>query len=272
MSWGGAAVWVALGVIALVAAWKTGWFRAASYRGARDPGGARWGGWLLMALGVFVAQAVGASAATALAPGADGLTAGALMAFGGMLGALLAVSGLRALGPAGARPTAASGLRAAPRDLWVGALVCAGAVPLVSVAGIVSQAVARAAGHETAEVSHTTLGLLLENDSAAAFWMTAAAVVIAAPIAEELLFRGLLQTGLREAGLGPVWGTVAASLAFLVVHATVLDGAMMPALFVLSVVLGLSYERMGRLGTPVVAHACFNAFNLWASGAAGGAA
>ena len=270
--WLGTALWAALAAVSLLAARRTGWFRAASYRGSRDASGAGWGGWLMMALGVFVAQAVGASAALGLAPGADDLTAGALQTGGGMLGAVIAVAAWRALAPAGARPTASSGLRAAPRDLWVGALVCAGAIPLVSVAGITSQAIARAVGRESAEVAHATLGLLLENDSAAAFLMTAAAVVIAAPIAEELLFRGMLQTGLREAGLGPVWGAVGASLAFLAVHVTVLDGAMMPALFVLSVVLGLSYERTGRLGTPVVAHACFNAFNLWASGAAGGAA
>ncbi len=84
--------------------------------------------------------------------------------------------------------------------------------------------------------------------------------VVLAPIAEEMFFRGLLQTLVRKY-LGNPWLAVAlASAAFAAVHRPIQD---IPAIFALSVVLGYNYERCGRLYASILLHALFNAANIW---------
>lgn len=82
------------------------------------------------------------------------------------------------------------------------------------------------------------------------------AAVVLAPLAEEIFFRGLLQSMLRRY-LGHAWGGILITSAFFaIVHVPHYDT--MPALFVLSVVLGYNYERCGRLYAPILIHVIFN--------------
>ncbi|MCC7646043.1 MULTISPECIES: CPBP family intramembrane glutamic endopeptidase [unclassified Janthinobacterium] len=78
--------------------------------------------------------------------------------------------------------------------------------------------------------------------------------VLAAPLCEEFIFRGLLQGGLRRSL--PAWQavTVAAAL-FAVMHP---PAAMLPA-FVLGLCTGYAYERSGALLAPMLVHAGYNA-------------
>jgi hypothetical protein len=81
--------------------------------------------------------------------------------------------------------------------------------------------------------------------------------VVLAPLAEEVFFRGLVQSMLRRY-LNSAWLSVAiASAFFAVVH--VPQWKDMPALFVLAVALGYNYERCGRLYPSILMHAVFNA-------------
>jgi len=80
--------------------------------------------------------------------------------------------------------------------------------------------------------------------------------VVLAPLAEELFFRGMLQSMLRRV-IGRPWpAVVITSAAFAAVHFSTLQD--IPALFVLSLVLGYNYERTGRLTAAVAIHALFN--------------
>jgi len=260
------AIWAALAVVALAAAKRAGWFRASSYRGTRESAGVEWLGWLGLAFGAFLAQVLGAAALAGVAMGPGGgasdLTASSLATIGGALGV-----GAAAVIAVAARPALRrAGLRARERDLWVGTLVFAGAIPLVTLAATFGATAAAAMGAAPDPLGHETLRLLRDGAPAGVVALTVVAVTVAAPVAEEILYRGFLQTAMVRAGMGALGGVIVTSGLFVVVHAPVLDAAMMPALFVLSVILGLSYERTGRLGTPIVAHALFNAFNLWASG------
>ncbi len=218
----------------------------------------------MVAVAAFFGQAVGAGLGLTLlgAVLGEGLETTSVATIFGAIGAIVATAGAFSVITPKASVARPSGLTASWGDSWIGALVCLAALPLVSVAAL--KGAAMAGGGDP--LTHETLRQLANNDSTAVWALTALAVIVAAPVGEELIFRGLLQTGLSRAGLGPAGGVLVASGAFLLVHASVLDVQMMPALFVLSVVLGLSYERTGRLGAPIVAHACFNAFNLWASG------
>jgi len=258
------AVWAGLALVSLVALGFAGWFSPKRFEGKRDAGALPAGGWLAIAFVAFIGQSLAGGVGLSLVIESRGerLEATALATILGALGAILcAFVCFRTAAPQ--RPVArGAGLVLTGGDAWVGTLVCLAAIPLVSAAAMLAQLYVGAAD----PLSHETLRLLSENDSYGVWAMTAFAVVVAAPLAEELIFRGLLQTWLRRLGAGPLLAAGGASLAFIAVHVTVLDSQMMPALFVLSMVLGLSFERTGRLGTPIVAHALFNAFNLWASG------
>ena len=85
---------------------------------------------------------------------------------------------------------------------------------------------------------------------------------------EELLYRGVVQTRLRER-FAPAVGIVTASVVFASVHAAgALTGTAMEilttvaVLFVVSLVLGGLYEYTGNLVVPAVVHGLFNSFQL----------
>jgi membrane protease YdiL (CAAX protease family) len=88
--------------------------------------------------------------------------------------------------------------------------------------------------------------------------LLAAGTVILAPLAEELLFRGILYPALKRAGFPrlSVWIT---SFLFAAIHVNV---ATFVPLFVLALTLVILYEYTGNLLAPIVAHALFNALNF----------
>lgn len=85
--------------------------------------------------------------------------------------------------------------------------------------------------------------------------------VVMAALAEEVFFRGLLQSYLRRV-LGSPWVSIlVASALFALVHAGAEPQAV-PSLFALGVAMGYNYERTGRLVSPILIHAIFNAVAL----------
>jgi membrane protease YdiL (CAAX protease family) len=86
--------------------------------------------------------------------------------------------------------------------------------------------------------------------------ITAAAIV---PILEEMLFRGLFQTVIRSF-LRKTWLSITITSAlFAMVHQQTQHW---PALFVLSMCLGYSYEKSGSLFRPILIHSIFNAASI----------
>jgi len=85
--------------------------------------------------------------------------------------------------------------------------------------------------------------------------------VVAAPVAEEVVYRGLLYRGIRDLRVGRQrWAIataiVASSALFAISHFQVVQ---FPGLLVFGVLAALLFERTGRLGTPILAHVGFNA-------------
>jgi CAAX protease family protein len=82
--------------------------------------------------------------------------------------------------------------------------------------------------------------------------------IIVAPLAEELLFRGVLYPAIKQAGFPrlALWGS---SAAFAGIH---LNLPIFLPLMVLALVLVWLYEKTDNLLAPIVAHALFNAANL----------
>lgn len=91
--------------------------------------------------------------------------------------------------------------------------------------------------------------------------------LLLAPLAEELLFRGIFQTGLhrvlpaRFGSLRHRWAAIAiASFLFGLLHLPVPQHV--PALTVLALILGYQYERTGSLIVPIIVHMLFNGKSL----------
>jgi len=84
-------------------------------------------------------------------------------------------------------------------------------------------------------------------------WL-ASLTVLAAPLCEEFIFRGLIQGGLRRSL--PAWQAITISAAiFAIVHP---PASMLPV-FVLGLCTGYAYQRSGSLLAPMLTHAGYNA-------------
>lgn len=84
--------------------------------------------------------------------------------------------------------------------------------------------------------------------------------VILAPFAEELMFRGILQSMLRSCRVA-AWPAIAISSALFVAMHTGVPHDVVP-LLPLAIVLGYSYERCGRLVPSILIHAIFNTVSV----------
>lgn len=84
-------------------------------------------------------------------------------------------------------------------------------------------------------------------------WTGAVAI---APLAEEVFFRGLLQTVVLNTARSRWKAITLVSVIFAAIHFS--QPHAIPALFVLGVILGYAYERSGSLIPPIVIHALFN--------------
>ncbi len=136
-----------------------------------------------------------------------------------------------------------------------------GTVWLLSFLGI---ATALLLGQEVPEIAHTSLRNLVERPDLVTWLATVATAVIAAPIFEEILFRGLLQSTLVNT-FGPRhrWAILGLSaIVFGIVHLGAVPLHTLPALAGLGLVLGYLYEKTGSLWPSILVHAGFNGLNL----------
>lgn len=109
--------------------------------------------------------------------------------------------------------------------------------------------------------AHPTIEMLNEHKQPLGvilgLWIGAAGL---APLAEEVFFRGLVQTYLVGL-LGSRWRAIGlTSIAFASVHWS--QPHAIPALILLAAVMGYAYERTGALAAPFAIHALFNLKSL----------
>lgn len=288
--WAGLAI---LTILGLVVAWRGGVLRPGSAVGPeRLPAGAAGGGlfapWLSIVFagaivwvasqavyGAVVAERASANAAPATSPTPSRLPLSAadlaiLSTVPPFLGAGVMLGAGAASAP-GLIDRIGFSLARFPQGLKQAALAFCFAYPLVVWVLIAMERAYRAAGFEHPR-RHELLERLGEAPSPIVQVGIVTGAVVAAPLFEELLFRGGVQTLLRSlftraprptdppanraASPAAVWGAIAVtSVLFTLIHAT----WMAPAIFVLSVCLGYLYERTGNLWSAVLLHAAFNA-------------
>jgi len=103
------------------------------------------------------------------------------------------------------------------------------------------------------------------TDSKGSLWMIVVifAVVIGAPISEELMFRGLILRAF-EKRMGLVMGVVISTILFAVIHVNgqhiFSDGQIVlwAQIFPVGAILGIAAAKFNRLGPPIIAHVLFN--------------
>jgi hypothetical protein len=113
----------------------------------------------------------------------------------------------------------------------------------------------------TPEIAHDVL-VHLAKAPPGIRWGLAVVAIVGAPVYEELIFRGMLQTALQQSRIVPYrWPAIIFTAAgFAVIHGPPYQT--WPGLFVLALGLGYVYERTGSLWYPMVIHALFNALNV----------
>jgi membrane protease YdiL (CAAX protease family) len=82
--------------------------------------------------------------------------------------------------------------------------------------------------------------------------------IVLAPIAEEILFRGILYPLVKRAGY-PKLALFGTAIIFAAIHVNLV---IFIPLFVLALLLTFLYERTGNLLAPIVAHSVFNLLNF----------
>ncbi len=110
-------------------------------------------------------------------------------------------------------------------------------------------------GREFQIQQHRELQIIQQHEHLSLLILVIFNASVVAPVLEEMLFRGLFQTALRTYVTGPWQAIFISSGVFAMVHA---DQTHWPALALLAVVLGYSYEKSGSLFRPILIHSLFN--------------
>lgn len=97
-------------------------------------------------------------------------------------------------------------------------------------------------------------------DRADGMWLVALVLLVAvgAPIMEELIYRGLVQQSLQSR-FDDMLAVVMAAAFFGLIHFVPIE---FPGLFAFGLVLGVCFQRTGRLGCSIIAHMSFNVTGL----------
>lgn len=166
--------------------------------------------------------------------------------------------GLRLIGVIPTRPG---------RDLGWGVLGFLAAVPLVFATIQAAVILGEQFGQEAPVLAHDMLKMLVDSDSTLGSALIAVSAILVAPILEEAIFRGIVQSVMVEvAGEAKRWSIVIiAALVFAMIHANTAtweNWQALPGLFVLGLVLGWLYERSGSLWPSIVVHMGFNTLNI----------
>jgi membrane protease YdiL (CAAX protease family) len=149
------------------------------------------------------------------------------------------------------------------RDIGAAFLKLLAVWPLVLATIIVTTTIGRLLQGPSYELPrHQELQVMAEFSSTPLRVLVIAMAVVMAPLLEEMLFRGLLQSVIRSYVNRPWLAIAITSALFALVHA---DAPHWPALFVLAMGLGYAYERSGSLFQSIFMHAFFNGMVIAAS-------
>jgi membrane protease YdiL (CAAX protease family) len=163
-----------------------------------------------------------------------------------------------------------AGLTVTAKSLGLGVLCLLMVLPVVNAVSVLAVMVHQAiTGTEIpTRLAHPVLQSLHAHGTDPWAWVVAGVAVVAAPIQEEILFRGFLQTAVLRLTGRPWWSILIASAIFAAIHP--MEWYAKVSVFVLGLGMGLAFERTKSLGTSIAMHVGFNALNvaiaIWGQG------
>ncbi len=150
--------------------------------------------------------------------------------------------------------------RTIPRDFGVALVDLVAIWPLVLAMIVVVMSIGKMLRGPSYEIpQHEELELLTTSTRLSLRILVIVLAVIVAPLVEEMLFRGLLQTMIRSYVQHPWLSVTITAALFAIVHQ---NPEHWPALFVLAMGLGYAYEKSGSLWQPIFMHALFNGLTI----------
>jgi len=154
-------------------------------------------------------------------------------------------------------------LRTIPRDLGASFVNLLAVWPIMGAMFLVTTVIGQLLkGPDFEMPKHQTLETVTEYTGVSLQILLAFVAVVVAPLIEETIFRGLFQTTIRSY-LGRPWlAIIVTSALFASVHENLTHW---PALFVLALGMGYSYEKSGSLWRPIFMHAIFNGMSIAAA-------
>lgn len=261
--------WALIGgvVLATIAVWSMGLVKADGLaKNRRDVRAFPWWLWVAAAFMVLSGQIVGSSLAhAALAGQTNEQKVQALTTLSGLIMAIIA--GLVLMRVATDK-NKRSGMQVTAGDLRRGVVAFLIAIPFVLGTSLVSTFVYTKIHQKAPDnAAHELLRLYKENPGDVWIWTRLGAAVILGPIVEELIYRAFLQTGFLAATKRAWIAILSTSVLFTLMHIGTPDKPnvpwhALPTLFVLSIGMGVAFERSGRVGVPILMHVLFNGSNV----------
>jgi uncharacterized protein len=229
-------------------------------RGVRELGPLIW-----LACGglIFLTQQVAAGAALAAlgtSPAGAGPRDLAILSASGLLAGLAAALVLVRLLNASAR---SAGLGFKGSDIPLGLICGVAALPVAQSAGFLAiwiNSFLTTTPHK--QVAHETLQRLIDSPGDPWLWVIGALAVIVAPIVEEVIYRGCLQSALLALTGRPWISIILTSAVFTAAHLGVGPWYALASIFALSLGLGVAMERCKSIAVPITMHVLFNAANV----------
>ncbi|MCG8377554.1 MAG: CPBP family intramembrane metalloprotease, partial [Chlorobiales bacterium] len=147
-------------------------------------------------------------------------------------------------------------LRGLGRDFVFAAINLLAVWPLVMVMILAVTLIGRLYSGDTFQIDpHPGLEQIVQNPNGLLAAVVMIMAIVIAPLSEELVFRGILQSLVASYTQIPWLAIGVTSLIFAMVHG---DPTHWPPLFALSMGIGYSYEKSGSLWRPIFMHALFN--------------
>ncbi|HET8538811.1 MAG TPA: CPBP family glutamic-type intramembrane protease [Anaeromyxobacter sp.] len=242
-----------LPLAALLAA--LGLLGAVLWRRARAAGAARAVCWTAAALVASTAAGHAIASGACLALGGARTPTGLLLA---MWGSTIALGGTATFGLRLVRGEGAPPERTWRSAVALGAWYLATGLPRVAAVLVGGATLLAAVGGEAAPVEWLVEGLAADG-AWVPLLLLGVDVVLLAPVAEEIAFRGLLQPALAR-WLAPAGAVAVTSALFASAHWYY--GAKLPMIFVVAAVLGWARVASGGLHAPIALHVLVNAVNF----------
>lgn len=180
----------------------------------------------------------------------------ASMALSGSIAGVVLVRMLGAAAPM-------AGMRARWSDLAAGLWCFVLTYPIVLASSVFAVlVVTKLQGQAPDRFAHETLRELAASPGDPWAWGLRLTAILLVPTFEEFIYRIGLQSALLKATGRPWVAIIGTSAVFTAAHASVMPIHALAVILVLSLGIGLAYERTKRLGVPIAMHAMFNLVNV----------